>query len=369
MAHSLAVWIDDIDETKRRQAFQDLVSSYPFSSTSTQRSSVRTGTFLESQHGRAQEDYCDMNAISNSVRTFMNRQPDSNRLFTLTTWWRPGDIEATAPLLGQRDAPITFTYFGSMVRTMEWKSRTISLEIDPRWREGDLNIEFADELIDTYDGTESGGQLSGPRVMLKRIDPFVVWAIDRLRPVDAILSRAQGGAGRGGVVASEIFHRNPVEFLRDVGRELFLMESNLEEWDSIVLAGRLESDLPRGRLVYHADALQNVEELLTADRLAGLYARCSRILETLDKTDSGRFGGKRCAVPAILDLAQSGSLLRQSIERAQPKDVCDVLSGCENVTLTDTGYGYLLKHLQDPQVSQSVYEHLALAIQGKRFLG
>ncbi|HEY4310870.1 MAG TPA: hypothetical protein VGN12_15575 [Pirellulales bacterium] len=285
-------------------------------------------------------------------------------MFSVNAWWRPNDIGTTGRALSSRDSAISLSYLGKDIRLVDREGHVAA--VDPKWDMGDINIDFDPAFLEEKTATvECGERLD--RADLDRIDDFVFAAIRELQATDAILTHSLE-TWRGPVVAAEVFHRDPIDFLRDLARELFLLEASLENWEQVALGGRLGKDIPRVRLPYHSDSLHRPETLLTDSRLKLLSENCARATRTLQDCQAAVISRRQTNNPHLLDLAATSGALRQSIESATPQQVCEALAECEWASMTQLGHGFFVKHDGWDWNFPTVYDYLATQVLEKRFV-
>ena len=165
-----------------------------------------------------------------------------------------------------------------------------------------------------------------------------------------------------------MFHRDPIEFLRDLARALFLMEECLVSYAKLAEEGRIDSDMPGSVLSYYDPSLRRPEQLCSAERLEELRRNWLRAYETIEAIAPKYVSGSAVNF-GMLKLCCHGTLFKRSIEEAQPSEVCEVLERSAVATLEEIAGGWLIDHRDyDEECFTSVYDELAQAVVDGCFL-
>jgi hypothetical protein len=286
-----------------------------------------------------------MTDIVDVVHTYIQKVESNNELVVQTCIpWKLRHEH------GERIAWIRAVFYGPGV-----KARTSSLrsptKYDPRSESGDIWIVVEDEFM--------------PEELKYGPISELLQGIIAMPNLRRLMACAPGETSAGPYFATHLFHTKAIEFVRDVVRQLFLLESYLVGWAEVARIGELTSSIPSTDLCYGDYSLIQVEDITTDDRLLELKQKCSDGIRLLLANGENNIANlAESTGKLLLPLCDLAPTIRRSISESSEEAICSLLSSAKDAELSKTTRGYLLNSCLTTQEAslQSALDILAKRI-------
>jgi hypothetical protein len=294
--------------------------------------------------------------LENALLAEMVRKSGSENIFGARipfVAWKVSNIVVSAPLSQQRRSEwlgqqgewatevVDVSYYGL-------DARSAGNGYTPRYELGDVCISAPGYIFESLPESASHGN-SDVQAMsevhraddMARATRLLISALCRADAENCLVVPSML-CGDGALAASHIYHREVVEFVRDLARALFLMEDRLKSSVErpIIEAGNRAPPPP---MCYFDDYLRVPNRLSDVTRLLQLRDNCRRFLERSRLEGLGGCRTPACAIE-LLALCREDGLLARLLNNPSPSRILEVLLATRKATVTTVAGGCLVKH-------------------------